>query len=1207
MANPFDQKMRDILLDTDLLINALSPTIEEPELDTENYFSPSATQSRVTNLRRTQSEIRNTTRDLARMGQRQELEALDHELNKESKGRIARVFDGLQAANFAIAGGVRERQEGGTHFDVLRRFGSELAASSDIFDFFTDEEIGQFFGKDPKRETFSHVLRDATGRSGDDAGTAALGFVLDIALDPTTYMSFGFVPSLRVLSKGARTVAPFVNVFAAMGAGGKKALGSKWGQRQVTNFWKSKENKILNIPHLLGQTFSNKFRWEQAIRQADPEMQEAIGHFLTAMSKRDLEQHLGSATLMSGMKEIVEKTPEAFVDKMGFSEKSGIVRGFHESLDQGVNIKDFMTRLFSDMTQFERRMVGMFTSEGYPDELVDIIKASSPERAPFIEQKLNVLSDYFKLLRKEEEMSHGIFSSSVMKSSYDAASPASRKLANELREKIGINKADRAHVDAVIPDNLLDAEGTKNVMNLFQNLEQRVLNATPELDIVNIVAKNSYDVIRSAATKRFQDAVLSDPHIVKFARDNGNVLKIWDTDKWKVNRIKKVFGDEADNLISQREQLRKILDESGYDVYFSEGAPIVDGILGEAGKIKKGGGLFRDTKTGEIRRVFDEKSDAANAAIVQKVTGKKLGRSRGMDANAPVYRVRSGKAVGEAVPLHTIRDGSRFIVKTKAEDQIFKVSKKGKEGNVATKNFDGEGGIKYYSPSTEVRNIDHAPGFIMPKDMVEHLKNTNTLLGGGSQEVGKKWVKEWLTGYDKILSMWKGYAVFSPVFLSRNFQSNVFSNWLAGVAPNPKRYAEALRLQSGRGEDISIKVGDTVYSGGSILKLADQYNVRSSSGFQRDIGLFDVEEDLINTLAAHAGPKGDPLRQAMKNIDHPIVDIVDEAEDGVRLMERLSRWAGSGGKLLQFNRKLGSAMENNSKIVHFMHLLRKGETPEEAARSVHQFLFDYGDLTDIERRYMRRLIPFYTWMRKNVPLMLEQLVVNPERFSYVPKGITAINNLSADVNHYDVPDYFSESTAIRMPKYVDHVIKDANTAISKLLYSLGAIDERPEEITGLQPVYLKPDLPFQDLGMTATELLSSLTPVIKTPFETIIGQERGHSFFLDRPTEAFEGEDAEVNLFPGFDFRLRAKHQQALEGMVPTLGKYYRMKGAIQKGKGASQLASEFLGIKFLQNDIFQAADMKGRKRRDKLRAIKKNLQSEYKRQWLKNRRTEDE
>ena len=51
IANPFDQKMRDILLDTDLLINALSPTIEEPELDTENYFSPSATQSRVTNLR----------------------------------------------------------------------------------------------------------------------------------------------------------------------------------------------------------------------------------------------------------------------------------------------------------------------------------------------------------------------------------------------------------------------------------------------------------------------------------------------------------------------------------------------------------------------------------------------------------------------------------------------------------------------------------------------------------------------------------------------------------------------------------------------------------------------------------------------------------------------------------------------------------------------------------------------------------------------------------------------------------------------------------------------------------------------------------------------------------------------------------------------------------------------------------------------------
>ena len=91
-------------------------------------------------------------------------------------------------------------------------------------------------------------------------------------------------------------------------------------------------------------------------------------------------------------------------------------------------------------------------------------------------------------------------------------------------------------------------------------------------------------------------------------------------------------------------------------------------------------------------------------------------------------------------PLEPQVTVASLFVKTKSEDEIYKVSKRGSEGRVATKNYDGEGGIKYFSPDTEVRFISEGPGFSMPKDMVQHLTDANVLMGNGPQEMGKKWV-----------------------------------------------------------------------------------------------------------------------------------------------------------------------------------------------------------------------------------------------------------------------------------------------------------------------------------------------------------------------------------------------------------------------------------------------------------------------------------
>lgn len=312
-------------------------------------------------------------------------------------------------------------------------------------------------------------------------------------------------------------------------------------------------------------------------------------------------------------------------------------------------------------------------------------------------------------------------------------------------------------------------------------------------------------------------------------------------------------------------------------------------------------------------------------------------------------------------------------------------------------------------------------------------------------------------------------------------------------------------------------------------------------------------------------------------------------------MRTMSETFGSGGKILQKNREIGSAMENNSKLVHFIYKLRKGMSPEDAANSVKRYLFDYGELTEFEQKFMRRTIPFYTWVRKNVPLMYSELLKNPGKFSMVPKGMDFVEDLSDDVNHHPVPDYFQEVSAIRMPKFVDRGVRDTNVFMAKALYSMGIVKEKPSEVTGLQPVFLKPDLPFQDLDIGAKDLLSGLTPLLRIPIETQVGQSKGFSFFLDRPIENFEGQPAEVTPIPFLPFKMRKKHQSALEGAIPWLGKVNRIRTRAHRGQGASQLATELLGFKGIQNDIELAKGMKGKRKQRKIRDLQKRLKEEGK------------
>jgi hypothetical protein len=72
--------------------------------------------------------------------------------------------------------------------------------------------------------------------------------------------------------------------------------------------------------------------------------------------------------------------------------------------------------------------------------------------------------------------------------------------------------------------------------------------------------------------------------------------------------------------------------------------------------------------------------------------------------------------------------------------------------------------------------------------------------------------------------------------------------------------------------------------------------------------------------------------------------------------------------------------------------------------------FDYSDLTDFERTIMRRVMPFWTWSKNNVPAQVRVLFNDPLRVERNFQLYDAISNMFADDNGNAivVPDYVTE-------------------------------------------------------------------------------------------------------------------------------------------------------------------------------------------------------
>lgn len=351
---------------------------------------------------------------------------------------------------------------------------------------------------------------------------------------------------------------------------------------------------------------------------------------------------------------------------------------------------------------------------------------------------------------------------------------------------------------------------------------------------------------------------------------------------------------------------------------------------------------------------------------------------------------------------------------------------------------------------------------------------------------------------DGATNWWKMWSLgVRPSYHTKNAIGNLWNNYLAGV-DDPIRYKDAAVVQ--------YKIANNSLDGKIYGKpLKEIYEEMANRGV---IGEGQYSTDIARTIESKLGIKT-PISQVFKGALKGNVEAAKELT---------SRTVGTENPLLKGGFGIGSSIEDNARIALFLDQVKKGKSYEEAGKAVQKYLFDYGSLSPFEQNVAKRVMPFYTWSRKNIPLQLEALVTTPEK-------INKINifkqNVEAGVekpSEYDVPDYIKE----QMPVYISNPISGKSTAIP-LSGVLPFADLNL--LTNAFNTGNRPESPFTKgkISSTISTATGSLNPVFKEPIQLLA------NYDLFRKKSISEFKDQKVDFL---GMRINAYTAHALSNFI---------------------------------------------------------------------------
>jgi len=382
---------------------------------------------------------------------------------------------------------------------------------------------------------------------------------------------------------------------------------------------------------------------------------------------------------------------------------------------------------------------------------------------------------------------------------------------------------------------------------------------------------------------------------------------------------------------------------------------------------------------------------------------------------------------------------------------------------------------KGYRPLKDARGNDlpDTKGTLFPEDLAKQIESSHRILTNDQQ------INKFLKVWDGATNWWKMWSLgVRPDYYAKNTVGNIWNAYLGGL-DNPVRYAEAANLQ--------VKLAKNNFKGEiagiSIQKLYDEMTNRGVIGGGQ-LGGGDiarkmeslVQPSIFTSMGISNAYQG--VKTGINIMRKDITKAPDVLQAGAKKVFDVT--AGTENPLLQGGLKVSRAIEDNARIALFLDRIKKGDDFEKAAKHVQKYLFDYGDISQLERGVFKRIMPFYTWSRKNIPLQLEALATKPEKVNVIN-----LANQNAQIAFNpdvpipeDIPPYVKE----QMPIFIGN--KPTGEAVSIPLANLLPFADL-NIITNMFNKGNPPESPIQKgkIASTASTLSSGVNPFLKSAAE----------------------------------------------------------------------------------------------------------------------------
>ena len=303
--------------------------------------------------------------------------------------------------------------------------------------------------------------------------------------------------------------------------------------------------------------------------------------------------------------------------------------------------------------------------------------------------------------------------------------------------------------------------------------------------------------------------------------------------------------------------------------------------------------------------------------------------------------------------------------------------------------------------------------------------------------------------FSKVINQFKIWTTLPyPGFHVRNFMGDTAMGMLDGVPPT--RYTETMRKfaasKAGRAANYKIIPGVDMSFNALLKQFKEEAN---SSYLKMDVGLTSTK-----TAGRIAG------------IGRKVGDVAKDFSDNRELLPRFTHYAHA---LREEAKALWNSGVRDTDVI-------MAQARDAALWRVNHYKFDYNALMPWERQLKSLAFPFYTYTRKAIPALIEQMFINPHYFQMANRFMMNNDGSSADAFNY-----------MNMPQW-----------IRDLGFGVVTDEANPLVMTGeILPTNVLDVLSSNSLKEAGMDLLSTMNPVMQAPIE----QAMGRTLFNDQPIE----------------------------------------------------------------------------------------------------------